>query len=98
MPETAPLAKVMATQGYGADVVLHGFTYDDAYQHCLELQEASGATFIHAFDDPDVIAGQGTLRLEMLIDLPDADALDVPIVGVGLVAGITVASPALLPN
>src|SRR5947209_1788100 len=75
MPETAPLAKVMATQGYGASVVLHGFTYDDAYQHCLELQEASGATFIHAFDDPDVIAGQGTLGLEMLSDLPDADAL-----------------------
>src|SRR5579884_2160690 len=55
MPETAPLAKVMATQGYGAQVVLHGFTYDDAYAHCLELQAESGATFIHAFDDPDVI-------------------------------------------
>src|SRR5437764_13868360 len=55
MPETAPLAKVMDTQGYGADVVLHGFTSDDAYAHCLELQEESGATFIHAFDDPDII-------------------------------------------
>src|SRR5713101_9278910 len=98
MPETAPLAKVMATQGYGADVVLHGFTYDDAYQHCLELQEASGATFIHAFDDPDVIAGQGTLGLEMLSDLPDADALVVPIGGGGLIAGITIAARALRPN
>ncbi len=70
MPETAPLAKVTATQGYGANVVLHGFTYDDAYQHCLDLQLETGATFIHAFDDPDVIAGQGTLGLEMLSDLP----------------------------
>jgi len=98
MPESAPLAKVMATQGYGANVVLHGFTYDDAYQHCLELQEASGATFIHAFDDPDVIAGQGTLGLEMLSDLPDADALVVPIGGGGLIAGITIAARALRPN
>src|SRR6266480_419092 len=98
MPETAPLAKVMATQGYGANVVLHGFTYDDAYQYCLELQEESGATFIHAFDDPDVIAGQGTLGLEMLSDLPDADALIVPIGGGGLIAGITIAARALRPN
>jgi len=98
MPETAPLAKVMATQGYGAEVILHGFTYDDAYQHCLELQEELGATFIHAFDDPDVIAGQGTLGLEMLSDLPDADALVVPIGGGGLIAGITIAARALRPN
>src|SRR6185312_14740753 len=75
MPENAPLAKLMATQGYGARVITHGVTYDDAYQRCRELQQESGATFIHAFDDPDVIAGQGTLGLEMLDDLPDADAL-----------------------
>src|SRR5436305_1036280 len=98
MPETAPLAKVTATQGYGATVVLHGFTYDDAYQHCLDLQEESGATFIHAFDDPDVIAGQGTLGLEMLSDLPDAHALVVPIGGGGLIAGIAIAARALRPN
>src|SRR6266513_5739974 len=98
MPETAPLAKVTATEGYGAEVVLHGFNYDDAYQHCLELQEESGATFIHAFDDPDVIAGQGTLGLEMLSDLPDADALIVPIGGGGLLAGIAIAARALRPN
>src|SRR5216684_4344895 len=98
MPETAPLAKITATQGYGANVVLHGFTYDDAYQHCLDLQKQSGATFIHAFDDPDVIAGQGTLGLEMLSDLPDADALVVPIGGGGLIAGITIAARALRPN
>ena len=98
MPETAPLAKVTATQGYGAEVVLHGFTYDDAYQYCLELQQETGATFIHAFDDPDIIAGQGTLVLEMLSDLPDADALIVPIGGGGLIAGITIAARALRPN
>jgi len=98
MPETAPLAKVTATQGYGAEVVLHGFTYDDAYQYCLKLQQESGATFIHAFDDPDIIAGQGTLGLEMLSDLPDADALIVPIGGGGLIAGITIAARALRPN
>src|SRR5258707_8528827 len=98
MPETAPLAKVTATQGYGANVVLHGFTYDDAYQHCLDLQKQSGATFIHAFDDPDVIAGQGTLGLEMLSDLPDADALVVPIGGGGLIAGIAISARALRPD
>ncbi|HXZ04063.1 MAG TPA: threonine ammonia-lyase [Ktedonobacteraceae bacterium] len=98
MPETAPLAKVTATQGYGAEVVLHGFTYDDAYQYCLELQQETGATFIHAFDDPDIIAGQGTLGLDMLSDLPDADALIVPIGGGGLIAGITIAARALRPN
>src|SRR2546421_7185245 len=98
MPETAPLAKVMASQGYGANVVLHGFTYDDAYQYCLELQAESGATFVHAFDDPDVIAGQGTLGLEMLSDLPDADALIVPIGGGGLIAGIAIAARALRPD
>ena len=98
MPETAPLAKVTATQGYGANVVQHGFTYDDAYQYCLKLQETSGATFIHAFDDPDIIAGQGTLGLEMLSDLPDADALVVPIGGGGLIAGIAIAARALRPD
>src|SRR5205823_6404252 len=98
MPETAPLAKVTATQSYGANVVLHGFNYDDAYQHCLELQAQSGATFVHAFDDPDVIAGQGTLGLEMLSDLPDADALIVPIGGGGLIAGIAIAARALRPD
>src|SRR3989449_5015077 len=98
MPETAPLAKVTATQGYGAEVVLHGFTYDDAYQYCLDLQAETGATFIHAFDDPDVVAGQGTLGLEMLNDLPDADAIVVPIGGGGLIAGIAIAARALRPN
>lgn len=98
MPEGAPLAKVMATQGYGATVVLRGMTYDDAYQHCLELQKQTGAAFVHAFDDADVVAGQGTLGLEMLSDLPDADALVVPIGGGGLISGIAIAVKALRPN
>lgn len=98
MPEGAPLAKVMATRGYGANVVLHGMTYDDAYQHCLELQKQSGAAFVHAFDDPAVIAGQGTLGVEMLNDLPDADALVVPIGGGGLISGIAIAAKALRPD
>src|SRR2546427_7610337 len=98
MPETAPLAKVTATQGYGATVVLRGFTYDDAYQYCLDLQAETGATFIHAFDDPDVVAGMGTLGLEMLDDLPDADAIVVHIGGGGLIAGIAIAARALRPD
>jgi len=98
MPENAPLAKVTATQGYGAKVVLYGATYDDAYQHCCELQQESGATFVHAFDDPEVITGQGTLGLEMLTDLPDADAIVVPIGGGGLISGIAIAARALKPD
>ena len=98
MPESAPLAKVTATQSYGANVVLYGPTYDDAYQHCCDLQQQSGATFIHAFDDPDIIAGQGTLGLEMLTDLPDADAIVVPVGGGGLISGIAIAARALKPD
>jgi threonine dehydratase len=98
MPEGAPLAKVTATQEYGAEVVLHGLTYDDAYQHCLELQQAHDSTFIPAFDDPDIIAGQGTLGLEMLNDLPDADVIVVPVGGGGLISGIAIAARALKPD
>ncbi len=98
MPTTAPLAKVTATQGYGAQVVLHGATYNDAYARARELQDETGATYIHAFDDPDIIAGQGTLGLEILADLPDVEAIVVGIGGGGLISGLATAVKALKPD
>ena len=98
MPEQAPLVKVMATQGYGARVVLHGATFDDASAHARGLQVATGATFVHAFDDPDIIAGQGTLGLEILSQVPSVDALIVPVGGGGLISGIAIAARALQPD
>lgn len=98
MPETAPLSKIMATQSYGADIVLAGQVYDEAFQRARELQQEQGATFIHAFDDEKVIAGQGTIGLEILQDLPDVSTIVVPIGGGGLIAGIAVAVKALAPH
>lgn len=98
MPQRAPVAKVMATQAYGAQVVLHGVVYDDAYRKACELQEAGGCTFLHPFNDPMVIAGQGTIALEMLEDLPELDALVIPIGGGGLVAGMAIAAKAIKPS
>ncbi|HLW00680.1 MAG TPA: threonine ammonia-lyase [Ktedonobacterales bacterium] len=98
MPRFAPLAKVTATRAYGAEVVLHGDTYDDAYARCMEMQRETGATYISAFDDVDVIAGQGTLALEMLNEQPDADTLIVPIGGGGLISGIAIAAKSLKPD
>lgn len=98
MPKHAPLVKVMATRGYGASVVLHGETFADAYAHARELQAATGATFIHAFDDPRLIAGQGTLGLEILAQVPTVDTIIVPLGGGGLIAGITIAVKALRPE
>jgi threonine dehydratase len=95
MPRFAPLAKVTATRGYGAEVVLYGDTYDDAYARCMEVQRE---TYIPAFDDVDVIAGQGTLGLEILNQQPDVDTLIVPIGGGGLIAGIALAAKALKPD
>lgn len=91
MPEGAPIAKVMATRSYGARVVLAGNNYDAAYQRALEIQSEERQTFIHAFDDPFVIAGQGTVALEVLDDLPDLGTMVVPMGGGGLAAGIAVA-------
>lgn len=98
MPATAPLAKVTATESYGAEVILAGATYNDAYERAREIQAETGATYIHAFDDPDVIAGQGTVGLEILADLPDVEAIVAPIGGGGLIAGIATAVKAVRPD
>jgi len=98
MPEGAPLAKVAATRELGAKAVLHGGGYDDAFKHALALQQESGAVLIHAFEDPLVIAGQGTVGLEILDDLPDVDTIVVPVGGGGLIAGIAVAVKAMRPQ
>jgi threonine dehydratase len=98
MPEGAPITKVSATEAYGAKVVLHGQTYDDAFQKALELQQTFGYTFIHGFDDPYTIAGQGTIGLEILEDLPDVATVFVPIGGGGLISGVALAMKALKPN
>ncbi|MGB9846021.1 MAG: threonine ammonia-lyase [Desulfotomaculales bacterium] len=91
MPENAPVSKVAATLGYGAQVVLAGEDYDRAYVRARELQKEYGATFVPSFDDPAVIAGQGTVALELLADLPDLDAVVVPVGGGGLISGIALA-------
>ncbi|MDR1834291.1 MAG: threonine ammonia-lyase [Fusobacteriaceae bacterium] len=88
MPETAPLAKISATKGYGAEVVLHGAAYDDAYEKACALQKEQNSVFLHPYNDPYVIAGQGTIALEILEDLPDVDMVLVPIGGGGMLSGI----------
>lgn len=98
MPETAPIAKVVATKGYGAEVVLHGTVYDDAFAKACEIQKATGAVFLHPFDDEDVIAGQGTIGLEILEDVSDIDTILVPIGGGGILAGIATAVKSINPN
>ncbi|CAA7599537.1 threonine ammonia-lyase [Acididesulfobacillus acetoxydans] len=98
MPKHAPLSKVIATQGYGAKVVLHGDVYDDAYAEARRIQKEENATFVHPFDDPLVIAGQGTIALELLEDLPDVEAVVVPIGGGGLISGIAVALKEMKPS
>ncbi|ABO48647.1 L-threonine ammonia-lyase [Desulforamulus reducens MI-1] len=91
MPEGAPITKVERTKAYGAEVVLSGQGYDDAFRKAQEVQQEKGAVFVHAFDDPLVIAGQGTIGLEILEELPDLDAVVVPIGGGGLIAGVACA-------
>ena len=91
MPETTPLSKIRGTQEFGATIVLHGGGYDEAYRKARELQKEKGCTFIHAFNDPHVIAGQGTIGLELLEQVPDVDAVVVPVGGGGLIAGIATA-------
>ncbi|HJB26551.1 MAG TPA: threonine ammonia-lyase [Firmicutes bacterium] len=98
IPSVAPLSKIMATKSYGANVVLCDGVYDDAYAKAVEIQKNEGRTFIHPFNDEDVIAGQGTIGLEILKQLPDADAVIVPIGGGGLISGIACAVKAINPN
>ena len=91
MPLTTPLVKVQATRGFGAEVVLHGANYDEACTEATRLCEAEGMTFIHPFDDPLVIAGQGTIGLELIEQIAELDAVVVPIGGGGLIGGIACA-------
>lgn len=98
MPKHAPISKVMATKSYGAEVVLYGDIYDEAYQKARDIQRETGATFIHPFDDPMVIAGQGTIGLEILEDMPDIDVVIAPIGGGGLISGLAVALKSIRPQ
>ena len=98
LPDNAPISKVESTKWYGADVCLVEGVYDDAYQKALQLRDEKGYTFVHPFDDEDVIAGQGTIGLELLEQLPDVEAVIVPIGGGGLISGVAFAIKNLNPN
>ena len=98
MPESTPTVKVTQTAGHGAKVVLHGNIVDDAFAKARELALESGYVFIHAFDDPQIIAGAGTVGVEMLEDAPDLDAIVVPIGGGGLMSGVSIAARAIKPD
>ncbi len=91
MPLATPQIKVASTRGYGAEVILHGASYDEACDEALRRLAVEGRTFIHPFDDPEVIAGQGTIGLELLEQVPDIEAVVVPIGGGGLIGGIACA-------
>lgn len=98
LPAGAPISKVEATKGYGAEVCLVPGVYDDAYAKAIELQKEYGYTFVHPFDDPKVIAGQGTIGLEVLEQMPDVEAVIVPIGGGGLISGVAYAIKTLRPE
>lgn len=98
LPDGAPISKVEATKKYGAEVCLVKGVYDDAYRKAIELRDKEGYCFIHPFNDPDVIAGQGTIGLEIINQLPDADVVIVPIGGGGLIAGVAYVIKQLKPS
>lgn len=98
LPDSAPISKVEATKGYGAQVCLVNGCYDDAYNKALELKDEMGYTFVHPFDDEAVIAGQGTIGLEIAADLDDVDAVIVPVGGGGLISGVAYALKSIRPS
>lgn len=98
MPKTTPLIKVEATRAYGAEVVLFGDCYDEAYQKALALQDEKGYTFVHPFDDEEVIAGQGTIGIEIVEELRKVDYIIVPIGGGGLISGVALAAKSINPK
>ena len=98
LPEIAPLTKVTATKAQGAEVVLHGMTFDEAVGYSRKLQQERGLTYVHAFEDETVIAGQGTIGCEIAEDLPAVTVITVPIGGGGIISGIAIAAKALLPE
>ena len=98
LPDCAPISKVEATKGYGAEICLVPGVYDDAYKRAIELRDEHGYTFIHPFDDEDVIAGQGTIGLELVDQMKDVDAVVVPIGGGGLISGVAFAIKSLNPK
>ena len=98
MPRGTPFVKVQHTQAHGAEVIIFGDTYDEAAGHAQQLREERGLVFVHPFDDVDVMAGQGTIALEMLEDVPELEVLPVPIGGGGLISGVATAAKALKPD
>lgn len=98
MPEAASISKAAATRAYGAEVVLKGEIYDDAYEHARLLEKEHGYTFVHPYEDPQVIAGQGTIGIEMLQKVPDLDTVIIPIGGGGLISGVALALKSINPK
>ncbi len=98
MPETAPLVKVLATKGYGAQVIQKGRVYDESYQYAKELEKKENFVFVHPYNDPLIIAGQGTIGIELMEEMSDLDSVVIPIGGGGLISGISTAMKSINPK